>query len=235
MTQRGVHTLQDLKLRCRVCDITGCWIWAHATEKGKPRLSVSVEEGRYIMSGRRAVLTLKARARPPSDVWAVALCSNRLCVAPHHTRAGTQQEAAQAASEMFDAYQTVASKSARYRAGKTRRRLTDEQVQEIRSGKESLAQLAARFGMATRSLARIRNGETYKTVGASVFTWRPVCSLRHLQSAGSVSPPDHLLNADEPHVRQRLTRSHESLKPVVVGWKAPNRQIQANDEGSIAA
>lgn len=217
MPQRGVHTLEDIRLRCRICDITGCWIWAMAIRDGDPAVSVAVDGGHYVMGGRRAALTVQAGTRLPRSVCAVAMCPNKLCVAPHHTRQGTQAEALKAASEMFNSFRSLASQAARVKGAKKRRKLTDEQVQYLRTSGVSLAQASIELGMSEGSLTRARAGKTYAPTGFSVFTWRPV-------------PSHDRTRSDEGKPRASTSsagRKHSE--------KTPRNRVAANDEGSIAA
>lgn len=97
----GVYGLDDIRDRCRVDELSGCWVWSMAVSDGgkpcsslTPRVSlpagvlshaprtVSVARAAWLMSGRSL--------RTGQVVWRT--CCNELCVSPKHLKAGTKRE-----------------------------------------------------------------------------------------------------------------------------------------------
>jgi hypothetical protein len=97
----GVYGLEDIRQRCHVDDVTGCWEWALAiSEGGKPHSSRTprvclpsgvMEGGGRSMSVARASWLMSGRKiRPGCGVWRT--CCNDACVAPGHLKSGTKVE-----------------------------------------------------------------------------------------------------------------------------------------------
>ena len=99
----GVRSIDDLRDRCRIDDITGCWIWMLAiSDNGKggssrtPRTSIPAgvlgnERKSCSVSAPRAAWLLSGRPlRAGCGVWRT--CGNDECVAPNHLKAGTKAE-----------------------------------------------------------------------------------------------------------------------------------------------
>lgn len=98
----GVRTLEDIRIRCVIDDLTGCWHWAGAmsvskTRRIKPVSRVWLPEG--LGNGRPAIVTASKAAwvlsgRPLPDGWVVwrSKCSSFDCVNPLHARAGRRVE-----------------------------------------------------------------------------------------------------------------------------------------------
>lgn len=95
----GVYTLDDIRERCRVDDVSGCWHWAMAISDGgyaggsrTPRVSMPpgvISPGYRTISVPRVVWLMGGRPlRPGWVVWRT--CDHDDCCAPPHLRAGTK-------------------------------------------------------------------------------------------------------------------------------------------------
>lgn len=96
----GVRTLEDLRDRCRIDDITGCWIWSLccAMPRGCPTPLTHLRAGLVgndrdanIPAARAAWLLAGNKLKPGQLVWRHA-CKAGLCINPEHCRAGTRRE-----------------------------------------------------------------------------------------------------------------------------------------------
>jgi hypothetical protein len=98
-TGPGCYTIDDIRQRCRVDDLTGCWSWSMAISDGKDHLSsrtprVSLPAGvmsggtRTMSVGRVSWLMAGRKLRQGHVVWRT--CCNDTCVAPAHLMSGTK-------------------------------------------------------------------------------------------------------------------------------------------------
>lgn len=100
-TGRGVYALADIRDRCRVDEITGCWHWALASrvggrQSGSLTPSVCVPAGvigdkRRVLSVGRLVWLMGGKPLTAGQVvWRT--CGHEDCCAPTHLMAGTKAE-----------------------------------------------------------------------------------------------------------------------------------------------
>ena len=81
-------------------------------------------------------------------------CDNRLCIRPDHLFVGTQQ----------DNIDDMMSKDRWDGGGKYLRKLTDDQVREIRSSNQTAYRLGKIYGVNKGIIRFIKNGTTYQDV-----------------------------------------------------------------------
>lgn len=96
----GVYTLQDIKDRCVIDDVTGCWLWALNVQtvrgKGTPRcgappgLIVGQEKRTTYTTARLALILFGRVLSSDQVVW--RKCLNDRCCNPSHLKAGTRIE-----------------------------------------------------------------------------------------------------------------------------------------------
>ena len=99
-TGPGVYNLEDIRERCRIDAITGCWSWAMAVSDGSRSVSrtprVSLPKGvisathRTVSVPRVAWLMAGHTLREGLVVWRT--CCNDLCCNPAHLKAGTKRQ-----------------------------------------------------------------------------------------------------------------------------------------------
>lgn len=158
----GLRTIDDLRDRCRIDDITGCWHWAGARSGGAPSTRVP-GLGRNTSLGKAIGYLLTGREPGRGVVWH-ATCETRGCCNPAHRRAGTRQ------TQMLAIGRTLTSLERARIARGCRRVLTAEAVGDIRDSSEPLRVLAERHGCAISTAARVRRGERWRESGFSVFS-----------------------------------------------------------------
>lgn len=167
--QDGIRTLQGIKDRCRVDDITGCWLWADAKHKGT---AVVWMPGIGVLSMTAALQALQHGTRPTGKRMLVPTCGNSSCGNPEHRRWGTR-------SDLFALVMGRKTPDQLARCTAARRAVstvcTPELAAEIRASDEPVADIAKRIGVHVTHVYRIKRGEAWAPAanGASVFSWRP--------------------------------------------------------------
>ena len=177
--QGGMRSLERIRGRCRVDDITGCWNWSGATAsraKGAAKVPVtwSAAHGAVVTVLRLAYgfehpgVTLGARI-----VWRT--CGSELCVNPAHLRAGTRKqwgEWSKASGTRKQGQQSTAARRAvRIAAGATK--LTMELAQWVRESTQTGVDVAHAIGCKPTQISRARMLRTWAPTApaASVFAW----------------------------------------------------------------
>lgn len=165
--QDGIRTIEDLKLRCRIDDITGCWVWGGAYHSGSARVWLP---GLGPMSMGFALQYVRHGTRPTTKRQLIPMCGNTSCGNLAHRRWGSR-------SELFKLLRPELSieHRARIRAGKRACStvMTAEKAQEIRASLEPSKVIAEREGIHFTHVCRIRRGEAWgaSLPMSSVFAW----------------------------------------------------------------
>lgn len=170
---RGVHTLEDLKARCVVDDVTGCWKWRMAVSGGAAMVYLPALG--KTRTGLFAALILSGRALKPGQ-RAFGTCGTQFCVCPAHVKALTSAQwgkgvAASGAWKGNPARVVANRATAKTRPGTV---LTEGLAQEIRASAGTGREIARRFGISDKQVSRIRCGTTWAPralPNASVFDW----------------------------------------------------------------
>ena len=189
----GIRTLEDLRLRCRLDDVTGCWHWSLSCSNGWPKVHVThpaLPRPGFMMRGRRAALLLaRGRDLPPGHVaYARLSCTSADCVNPAHCQSGDRQA--------HGAYLTQSGKvkglltkvkASRAIWDKRGRKITPEVRAHILASDATTYALAKELGLSYFAVWSVRKkGAVHAThlAQASVFTWRPgVVSTRERKAA----------------------------------------------------
>lgn len=174
----GIRTVEDLKLRSVVDEDTGCWHWSMAMFAGAPRVHAWLPDtGREVtMRGRRAALYLEQGHDIPAKHIAYArhCCKSDDCVNPAHSRSGTKAQWGKWLTKTGKT-KNLPSKCVAARKGwdKRGRKLTPEDVADIRSSKDSIVKTARRLGVSTGAVSSVLQQLSHRPLmaGASVFTW----------------------------------------------------------------
>lgn len=129
----------------RVTKTDGCW--THSGSLGSHGYPQATGFGRYSEPAHR-VSWLIHHGSIPAGLFVCHRCNNRLCVRPDHLYVGTHKQ------NMDDMA----------RVGHPRRKLTEDNVREIRSSRDASTRLAARMGVTQRVVWMVRQGLTYRHV-----------------------------------------------------------------------
>lgn len=177
----GVIDRKSLLDRCCVEDGTDCWVWKGAFTDKSPKVTLRIDGKHTALRGKSAAWFIKTGERVPQGMYAFATenCQRTDCVNPEHSRIGTYAQWGKwiAGRGIFKG-QPARVKANRETARKMRK-LTPEQVREIRESPESTYTLAKRFGVSQNTVWDVRVFKAHASVGAqemagaSVFTWRP--------------------------------------------------------------
>lgn len=169
----GARTLADVRGRCVINVITGCWNLR--TGHGRPqRDGVTPRIWVHGIGNRSAAQAVWRIARNmaavPHGMRCVRMCGTRDCANPAHIEAMPQSEAM---SVLVGKGNSRSPGRRLQLAGLSlaARRLTPGQVAEIRHSNASARSLGAKFGCSPTTIANVRRGVTYRDVlpGASVF------------------------------------------------------------------
>lgn len=160
--------LRDRSIACRreyiharsiPIPFVGCWLWLLSCgNHGYGNVSSSIMTTKK--SGTAHRLSYEAFNGPiPEGMLIQHICDNKWCVNPDHLSVGTDQ------TNVDDMNRKGRSnRASRKFPPHPKRKLTAEQVIEIRSSKESLNVLSRRFGLWKRAIHNIKKGVTYREV-----------------------------------------------------------------------
>ena len=163
----GISSIEDIRGRCFVDDITGCWLWRGAMSGGKHPSLWLAPLARHTTMGQ-AIAFFKTGELPEKGVIWYCQCATKGCANPDHRRAGGRSHQMRNA-DLVRSPMTRARMALGKRAGS---RLTDEAAAEIRLSVEPLRVLAERFAISISHASQIRRGEQRRAIaarGASIF------------------------------------------------------------------
>ena len=151
------------------CEWDGdCLLWqGGVNSKGHPLMSFQGKTGSLV---RRVLQEVRTGRSLPKAVVMRAVCGNKLCMARDHCKEWTRAQVMAQLGERGELSRPDKKRSNQRSAPK---KLTPEQVAEIRSSNETGVELAKQYGVSHTNISRIRRGESWANYGASVFNWRP--------------------------------------------------------------
>ena len=155
--------LQRIKDRCRIDEITGCWIWTGAMAKGGyPRIyapDYSNDGSMAVQTGTRAVwhiVTGKA-IRKPQRVFHTCGCV--ACVNPEHLHCGRPETWGKHLQDS-GAWKGQANRIQANRAiGRKRSSVSPAMLAEIQGSPLTGAELAQKFGLARSVISKAKRGQ----------------------------------------------------------------------------
>ncbi len=168
----GVNCIADLKDRCRVDDITGCWHWGGALTQGRPPSLRFPPLGNRVLTLGAVIGFFRTGEGPSPGVYWVVTCGTLNCANPAHRKAGDRafQMGLIAKGKPIKPLHRQRITASRRKGSK----LTDEQVADILHTDDRLQDAAARHGISLTYVSKIRRGEKRVAMvapGASVFAW----------------------------------------------------------------
>lgn len=170
----GIRTLEDIRLRCRIDDETGCWIWSLGAVEGFPRIELQPLGGkRRRVTGTTAIAILKTGAKPGKGMVAYCACCVNLCVNPEHVAVGTR---AQHGAHITKSGRWKGS-PARLKANRKNVRnrastkLSIHKAREIRASPLTEMELSRIYGVPASQIGSIRRGRAWRegAVNSSIF------------------------------------------------------------------
>lgn len=182
----GMYCLEDIRQRCRIDDVSGCWLWGMAVSPpvqgrasmtprasfpagvlAETRVTTPVPRVAWLMSGRKL--------QPGQVVWRT--CGNDLCCNPSHLAAGTKAEEGKWLAEA-GVLKGSPRRAAACSANCVSQAVTADAVRaiEARIGSGELQHvLMAEYGISRSTVHKIAHGRhlhqrTRLVRGASVFS-----------------------------------------------------------------
>ena len=176
----GINSIKRLMLRCKIDEVTECWNWSMSTyDSGLPIVHVRFPwnpNTKKKTTGKRAAFELVS-GKPVEKGWFVwSTCGNDLCCNPAHADHGSAKEYGEASKKYGWHKNSPAHMRANRELMRKRRKLTEQQAQEIRESNLPASYLSEVYGLGKSGINEIKRGNRYKTSGvvnSSVFAWRP--------------------------------------------------------------
>jgi hypothetical protein len=176
-------TLEDVRQRCYVDEITGCWHWRGGFSVGVPRIYAvdPATDEKTATTGMRAVKMLETgKAIPKGRIVYRCKCRADDCVNPEHLRIGTKSEQGamlRRTKELRgDPLRALINRNNAAKRGYVK--ITPALAEEIRRSDEIGVALAKRLGISESTVSRYRNGvrAPLTLATASVFSMARVAS-----------------------------------------------------------
>lgn len=153
---KTLHSIETLHALCEECG--DCWEWGRYYANSVPY----VFQGGRMMSVRKLMMELTGGIRGTKKLQFGTSCGNAKCVNPEHVVGRTAEQHARHMGRLGGG-EIKAAKIQKSWAGRTK--LTREQVQEIRLSDETLAVLAARYGVSKTYIGKIKRGVVWRQYG----------------------------------------------------------------------
>jgi hypothetical protein len=181
----GVRTLEDIRLRCRVDEITGCWLWSLCIGTGgTPKVGLPagvMGEREQVMSTAKASWLLSGRKLQAGQVVWRAHCGDHRCVNPQHCVALSRADMRKACGESNrekGSLKRAASNRAVAAAQAVKPDVVAEVEKRLKQGKKQ-REIAAELTVSRDTVHRISSGKHVFSAGrtapllraSSVFTW----------------------------------------------------------------
>lgn len=156
-----MRTLAEVRDRCRIDELTGCWVWTGARSAGLPRIYAPNADGRMQgIPARRALWLMLNPGKVLPAGWRVwGTCDCVLCVNPEHARAGDAKAWGRHTSRSGKLLGDITRKVKARQSSQARSVLTPELIAQIQASSETGEQLAARLGVARSTISRARCGQ----------------------------------------------------------------------------
>lgn len=187
--RKGARDLEDLRQRCVIDELTGCWDWGGALSRSSTCSTVPTTRvwlpdvnrpgAGQLTTASRAAWLLSGRKLQPDQVVFRHHCGNHLCINPAHAVAVTRPEM-HALNRESGRFRGDPKRAAANRASMLRMALP---VEKVRQAEAMLAagvmskDIRAELGFCNTTMTRIRSGKHPHSRarqnlvrGASVFT-----------------------------------------------------------------
>lgn len=153
----GEKTLAKKKPIEYEIDENGCFncISHHLDRYGYARIGVRNKDGKLTKGFVHRFIYEQLFGEIPKNYVLMHKCDNRKCMNPEHLTIGTNKENMQDKIEKGRQY---------HRKGEKYKKLSDDDVREIRSGKYNVEEMAKKFKVSVETIKNAKNYHTYKNV-----------------------------------------------------------------------
>lgn len=152
--------LARIKGRCRIDDLTGCWLWSGAKSSGKPSIfALDLRANKMrAMSGSKAVWQAYHGVPLPVGGVTYMRCWNSDCVRPEHAALAESREVLVAMQTERGIYKTPAKRAQALKMSAGRRKVTPDAEIRILTSDEPVKELARELGVSASCIFRWRQG-----------------------------------------------------------------------------
>lgn len=156
----GIRTLEDIRRRCYVDPVSGCWLWRLHVSRGRSCCVWSSDGVVHKGTAQRAAWVLAGLPLKPG--WVVSrrrsICESPDCCNPAHHRAGPRSKVL----PKLTPEQRTSHRIGVTRESRRRSKLSMEAALQIRQSDAPCRAEAARWGVAPTTVSQIRRGETWR-------------------------------------------------------------------------
>ena len=173
----GVRSVECLRQRSSIDEVTGCWHWRLSCCEGAARVWMRhPETGEpYRTTGPNAAVLLERGRMLPKGKKGYRKCESLDCVNPEHVKVMTRAEHG-AWVAALGLWKNKPNRILANRANKRKHAKLDvEKARAIRASAATQVELAKVYGVPQSTIGAVRAGKLWKETmpTASVFGWRP--------------------------------------------------------------
>jgi hypothetical protein len=157
-----MRTIEDVRGACRIDDITGCWVWTGAVDRGQPKIYApdwTAHNGAMkTQTGQRAVWHMGNQHAIPKRWRVYSTCRTVCCLNPEHLKVGSQKEWGRDSARWGFLKDDVRVRVRNRRTGRSRSELTPETYAEVLASSEKGVVIAKRLGISDSTVSKARTG-----------------------------------------------------------------------------
>ena len=157
-----MRTIEEVKGFCRVDDITGCWVWAGAIDRGVPKIYApdwSAHNGAMkTQTGQRAVWHITNRRFIPKGWRVYSTCRTACCLNPQHLKAASNAQWGRDRAATGELKGNIKVRTHVRKLGQARSELTHETYIEVMTSTEKGVDIAKRLGITESTVSKARTG-----------------------------------------------------------------------------
>lgn len=157
-----MRTIDQVRGACRIDDITGCWVWTGATDKGQPKIYAPDWTNRdgalTTQTGQRAVWHMLNQHAIPTRWRVYSTCRTARCLNPEHLKVGSQKQWGRDSAAWGALRGDIRVQVRNRRTGQARSDLTPETYAEVLTSKEKGVEIARRLDVSESTVSKARRG-----------------------------------------------------------------------------
>ncbi|SDX13662.1 hypothetical protein SAMN05518669_103374 [Variovorax sp. YR634] len=157
-----MRTLEEVRGRCRIDELTKCWLWAGAVDRGQPKIYAPDWTNRdgalTTQTGQRAVWHMLNHHAIPKRWRVYSTCRTPCCLNPAHLKIGSHAEWGRDSAALGDLKGNIRVQIRNRRTGRARSELTPETYTEVLLSNEKGAEIARRLAISESTVSKARTG-----------------------------------------------------------------------------